>query len=449
MAPASRTLGAGLFFERPLLKMMSKKAITAWCFYDWANSAFATTVMAAMFPPFYRELVLAAGLSGATATAYWGYTTAAALALVAISAPVLGAIADKTGSSKRLLGVFAGAGIILTGAFVFIGEGNWQLASLLFLGANIGFAGSIIFYESLLPFLAPREQMDRISTRGYGLGYAGGGCLLIINVLWVLKPDWFGMSGAGFAVKASFLSVAIWWAVFSLPLFRHVSEPERQVSGIATTGNLLRAGFSSLAKTLREITRYRQVFIFLIAYWIYNDGIGTIIKMATAYGSEIGIGLNDLILALVLVQLIGIPCTLLFGRVAGRIGTKRAILLTLAVYTLISITAFFMQTATHFYGLALMVGTVQGGSQALSRSLFGSMVPRHKSAEFFGFFSTSGKFAGIAGPLLFGVVSQLTGQSRLSILMLVVFFILGALVLCRVDPAAGRAAARAAEAEVQ
>ncbi len=426
--------------------MSASKSINAWCLYDWANSAFATTVLAAMFPPFYRELVIATGRSGATATAYWGYTTAIALALVALAAPALGAMADSSGRRLRWLAGFASGGILLTAAFVTIGDTDWLLASLLFIGANVGFAGSIIFYESLLPFLARGNQLDSISTRAYALGYAGGGILLIINTLWVLKPGWFGMPGSGFAVKASFLSVALWWAVFSLPLLRRVPEPPRLGDRASSSGSAVRAGMANLLATIRDITRYRQVVIFLIAYWLYNDGIGTIIKMATAYGSEMGIELHDLITALVITQVVGVPCALVFGRLAGKIGPKRAVLLALLVYLLISVGAFFMRTAAHFYILATLVGTVQGGAQALSRSLFAVLVPRHKAAEFFGFFSTSGKFAGIAGPLLFAVVSQATGASRLSVLSLSVFFVAGGALLCRVDLTAGEQAAREAEA---
>ncbi len=423
---------------------MRKGAIRAWCLYDWANSAFATTVIAALFPPFFRRVAIEAGLAGSTATAYWGYTTAIALLLIAVAAPILGAIADFTGHKKRYLGCCAGLGILFTAAMALIGAEAWRLAAVVFIGGNLGFAGSIVFYESLLPHLAAGDDIDRISARGYALGYAGGGLLLIINALWLLRPDLWGLPDTAFAVKASFLSVALWWGMFSVPLFRHVPEPEVSLPA-GRTGNPLRGGLARLAETWREVARFRQLLIFLVAFWVYNDGIGTIIKMATAFGDEIGIELTDMILALVLTQLIGIPCTLLLGRLAGRVGARTVVLMALAVYVLICVGGFFMRTATHFFLLAGLVGTVQGGAQALSRSLFGAMVPRHKSAEFFGFFSTSGKFAGIAGPVLFGLVSQLTGQSRLSIVSLIVFFVVGGVLLARVDVAAGKRAARAAE----
>ncbi len=429
---------------------MDRKAVSAWCLYDWANSAFATTVMAAMFPPFFRRVATAGGLAEHTATAYWGYITSAALLCVAIMAPLLGAIADQTAGKKRFLGFLAGLGILCTACFVFIGSQAWHLAALLYIGGNLGFAGSIVFYESLLPHLAHGKDLDRVSSRGYALGYLGGGILLTINVLWVTWPDLFGMPDVTFALKASFLSVAIWWGAFAVPLFRHVPEPAlvTEIRPHSIANNVL-TGLAQLAGTLRRLPRYRQLFLFLAAFWIYNDGIGTIIKMATAYGDEIGIDLTDLVTALVLTQFVGIPCTLLFGSLAGRIGAKRGILLSLGIYALISVGGFFMRSALHFYILALLVGTVQGGSQALSRSLFSSMVPKHMSAEFFGFYSTSSKFAGIFGPLVFGLTSQIAGQSRLGILILVAFFLVGGLVLTRVDVAAGVAAARAVEADAE
>jgi UMF1 family MFS transporter len=421
-----------------------RRTVRAWCLYDWANSAFATTVMAALYPPFFRSLATAAGVSESRATAYWGYTAALALLLVSAGAPVLGAIADFTGTRKRFLALFAGIGIAATAAFTLNGDDTWLLAAALFVTANIGYAGANAFYESLLPSVAGPDELDRVSARGYALGYLGGGILLVVNALWVLKPDLFGMPGTGFAVRASFFSVAIWWGVFSVPILRRVPEPPADhVPGLAQ--NPIAAGIGRLMNTFRDVRRYRQLLLFLLAFWIYNDGISTIIKMATAYGDEIGIELGHMIGALVITQFVGFPCAIAFGGMAERIGPKRSILIGLVVYALICVLGFFMTTPLHFYLLAVMVGTVQGGTQALSRSLFASMVPRHKSAEFFGFFGASGKFAGIFGPLVFGIVAQLTGQSRLSIFALIVFFVVGALVLLRVDERAGAEAARETE----
>ncbi len=422
----------------------NRRAVDAWCMYDWANSAFATTVMAALFPPFFRSLARGAGLGESAATAYWGYTTAVTLAVAAIIGPILGAIADHTGRRKSWTAGFAALGILATAAMPLIGPGAWHLGGWIFVLANLGFSASIVFYESLLPHVAPPGEIDRVSARGYALGYVGGGILLAINAAWVLRPRLFGLSGAGAAVSASFLSVAVWWAVFSVPFLTRVPEPPANPARGATR-YAVREGFVRVAATLREVRRHRQLALFLVAFWVYNDGIGTIIKMATAYGDEIGITLGDMTLALIVTQFVGIPFTFLFGSLAKRIGARTAILWSLAVYVLISIGGYYMRTAAHFYALAFLVGTVQGGSQALSRSLFGAMVPRHRTSEFFGFFSTSSKFAGIVGPLLFGIVSQAAGGSRLSVLSLVVFFVAGGLLLLRVDVDAGRREAAAAE----
>jgi len=269
-----------------------------------------------------------------------------------------------------------------------------------------------------------------------------------VNAVWITRPHAFGLSGPDAAVRVSFLSAAVWWAVFSIPLFRRVAEPAGSAGDDPTAIpasplTLARDGFARVFRTLREVRRHRQLFLFLLAFWLYNDGIGTVIKMATAYGDEIGIALRDMIAALLITQFVGIPCTLLFGRIAGRIGAKRAVLITLAVYVGICAGGYFVRAAWHFYALAIAVGLVQGGAQALSRSVFAAMVPRARAAEFFGFFSTSGKLAGIAGPIVFGIVGQVAGQSRLSVLSLIVFFIVGAAILWRVDVAEG---ARAAEA---
>jgi MFS transporter, UMF1 family len=409
-----------------------RRVVQAWCLYDWASSAFVTTVVVALFPPFFRHLALAAGLSPATATAAWGYVTAAGLLLAALFAPLLGAYADRRGIWKRPLAISAGLGILATAACAGIPNRAWLLAGVLFLVADLGFAGANVLYESLLPRIARPGELNRVSTRGYALGYVGGGCLLLVNLLWVTRPRLVGMPDAGFAVRAAFVSVAIWWAVFSLPLLRAVPDNLGATHAPARDRTSLFDAWRQLRRTAREIGRYRQLLLFLIAFWLYNDGIGTIIKLATAYGDEIGIGLNDMLLALVITQFVGIPCALLFGRLAGRIGARRAILGGLAVYVIIAIGGYFLRTATHFYLLALLVGMVQGGTQALSRSLFARLVPRERSAEFFGFFSTSARLAGLAGPLLFSAVTQWSGQSRLGIVAIVIFFVAGAFLLTRV-----------------
>ena len=409
------------------------RVVRAWCLYDWASSAFVTTVVVALFPPFFRHLAQAAGLAPATATAAWGYVTAAGMLLAALLSPLLGAYAGRRGIWKRPLAISAGLGILATAACAGIPNRAWLLAGVLFLVADLGFAGANVLYESLLPRIGRPGELNRISTRGYALGYVGGGCLLLMNLLWVTRPRLFGMPDADFAVRAAFVSVALWWAIFSLPLLRAVPEnPEATRAPVRERVSLFDA-WRQLRRTAREIGRHGQLLLFLVAFWLYSDGIGTIVKLATAYGDEIGIGLPDMMIALVITQFVGIPCALFFGRLAGWIGTRRAILCGLAVYVLIAIGGYFLRTAAHFYTLALLVGMVQGGTQALSRSLFARLVPRERSAEFFGFFSTSARLAGLAGPLLFSVVTQWSGQSRLGIVAIVIFFVAGAILLARVE----------------
>jgi len=424
-----------------------RKIINSWAMYDWANSAFATTIMAGMFPDFYRGLAKAAGFSEANATAAWAFTAAIYQLIVALLAPVLGAISDHTGGKKWYVAFFAGMGVIGTGLFVVLGGDSYILGSALYIVGAVGFSGANVFYESLLPHIAKKGDIDQVSTRGYALGYVGGGILLVINVLWYMWPDTFFMPDKEFAVRAAFVSVSVWWALFSIPLFRNVPEPP-VVRTVDRAANALNAGFKRLVHTFRKLTSYKQLLLFLVAFWIYNNGIGTIITMAVAYGSEIGIELTDMVIALIITQFVGIPFSFAFGSLAKRISAKRGILLAIGVYTLISIAGYFMKTATHFYILAFMVGTVQGGSQALSRSLYGNMVPKSQSAEFFGFYSTSSKIAGVLGPLLFGVVSKIAGESRLSIVSLIIFFLVGGLLLLRVDVGEGIRVAREEDAEV-
>jgi UMF1 family MFS transporter len=340
-------------------------------------------------------------------------------------------MADHSGAKKRFLAVFAAIGVTFTALLFTIGTGDWLKASAFFIVAYVGFAGSIVFYEAFLPHISVGKDIDRVSSRGYALGYLGGGMLLTLNLVWILKPKTFLMADAEAASRFSFLSVALWWAVFSIPLLRRVPEPAR---GIAIEQvNPVRAGVRRLARTFRDIRRYKELTKFLIAFWLYSDGIGTVIKMATIYGSEIGIGRSALIGALLVVQFIGIPCTILFGALAGRVGAKTAIYLALGIYCFVALGGYFMSEAWHFWLLAFLVAVAQGGAQALSRSVFGRMVPKSKSAEFFGFFSVSSRFAGIFGPLLFAVIGQITGTSRLSIVALLIFFIAGGALLTRVD----------------
>lgn len=428
---------------------LHRRELRAWALYDWANSAFMVTIVTAVFPIYFSS-VAAADLDPAAASFRFAATTAAALSVVALLAPVLGALADVAAAKKKMLGACVGLGATATACMFFIQRGDWVLAACLFAVANIGVTSSVVFADSLLPHVARPDELDRVSTAGYALGYLGGGLLLLVNLAWIQRPDLFGLSGAALASRLSFVSVALWWAGFSIPLFRGVPEPARTLEADERAGrNPVFASIVRLVETLRELRGYRQAFLMLLAFLIYNDGIGTIIRLATTFGTEIGLEQGDLIAAVVLVQFVGVPFAFAFGQLAARIGAKRAIFLSLVVYVVISVLAWGMTTAAEFYVLALLVGMVQGGSQALSRSLFASMVPRHKSAEFFGFFGVFEKFAGIVGPAVFAGMILVTGSSRGAILSIVTFFVVGGLLLSRVDVEEGQRAARRAEADLR
>ena len=413
-----------------------RKIIVSWCLYDWANSAFATTIMAAVLPIFYSS-VAAAELSKTTASSYWGYTNTIAMLIVAFTAPVLGALADHSGIKKKFLAAFAALGILSTAGLVGVGRGDWLLASSLYILGMVGFSGGNNFYDSLLPHVAGDQEIDRISSWGYAMGYLGGGILLVFNLAMILKPQFFGLPNAEWGTRYSFLTVSIWWALFTIPLLKNVSEPP-VVRIAGESANPLRASLQRLSLTFRNLRRHREAFKFLMAFWLYNDGIGTIISMAVIFGAEIHIAQEHLIGSILAVQVVGVPCSILFGRIAGKIGAKNAIFAGLIIYTGISIGGYFLQTALHFWILAIFVGFVQGGTQALSRSLFGTLIPKSRSAEFYSFYDVSSKFAGIIGPAVFGIVGQMTGSSRLSILSLVVFFVVGGLLLITVDVKKGR-----------
>ena len=416
-----------------------KKIIRSWMMYDWANSAFATTIMAAVLPEFYSS-VAGSTLDRTTATSYWGYSNTIAMLIIAVTAPILGAIGDHSAAKKRFLGGFAFVGILATALLIGIGNGMWFYASLLYIFGRVGFGGANIFYDSLLPHVAGSEEIDRVSAEGYAYGYLGGGILLAFNLLMIMKPGFFGIPNAEWGSRISFFTVAIWWAVFSIPIFRNVSEPPAIIARDESLNPVL-AGYQRLKRTFRDVRKFKELIKFLVAFWLYNDGIGTIIIMAVIFGAEIGIGRVHLVGAILMVQFLGIPFTLLFGRLPKKLGTKNSILLALGIYTIIAILGYFLQKPLHFWLLALLVSMVQGGSQALSRSMYGSMTPPSKSAELFGFYNVSSKFAGIIGPALFGIVGQLTGSSRLSIISVIFFFFSGALVLTKVDHTQGIKAA--------
>lgn len=433
---------------------LDRPAVRAWMLYDWANSAMYVVIVTAIFPTFFGA-VAAAGMPAVDATYRFSLATTIGLAIIAVLSPVLGAIADHSAAKKRMLGAFLAFGATAVAAMFFIRQGQWMVAAVLFILANIGVNGSFVFYDSLLPHVARPEEMDRVSTAGYALGYLGGGLFLLACLGIILAPGVFGLpSGEGLTpdqatlpTRITFVLTALWWAGFSLPLFRHVPEPPaRMVDAEEARLGALRASLQRLAQTFRKLRGYREASLLLVAFMIYNDGVGTIIRMAAIYGEEIGITRTTMIAAIALVQFVGVPFAYLFGGLAQRIGTRPAIYIGLATYLGISVLGYFMQSDRDFIVLAVLVGMVQGGVQALSRSLFASMVPRHLSGEFFGFFAVFEKFAGILGPAMFSLAILATGSSRLALLSVVAFFLVGGALLARVNVEAGQLKARSEEA---
>jgi len=429
---------------------LHRPELRAWAMYDWANSAFVLVIITSVFPIYYQQ-VAANGLSKESATSQFGWATTIALTLVALASPFAGALADSLAVRKKILAASIGLGVVATGCMYFIGQGDWLLALILFSLGNIGVSLSFVFYDSFLPHIATAEEIDRVSSAGYAVGYLGSGLLLAANLLLIQQHSIFGIADGATATRVAFLSVAIWWALFSIPLFRTIAEPPRvlQANESATSSAIL-ITIHRLWETLKELRgSYRQASLTLLAMFIYNDGIGTIIRMAAIYAATIGVPQQDVIIAILLVQFVGIPFSFLFGSLAGKIGTKPAIMVGLVVYCAVSVVAYSMTSTLEFYILALLVAIVQGGTQALSRSLFASMVPKHKASEFFGFFSVFDKVSGILGPMIFSLMIIITGSTRTAILSVIAFFIVGAALLSLVKVAAGQQVARNAEARLQ
>ena len=425
---------------------LQRPELRGWALYDWANSAFATSVAVVILPLYFQQ-VAGADLPEGRALVYWGYINSLALLLIAAASPVLGAMADFMGAKKGFLGLFMGLGVAATAGLYFVGEGDWELAAFLFVAGTIGVTASLTFADSLLPHIAREEEVDQVSAAGYALGYVGGGLLLVVHAVMISRPQLFGLADAGAASRVAFLTVAVWWVVFSVPLFRRVPEPPRRIERDETAGsNPVRIGFARLGETFREIRQYRDLSIYLVAYWFFIDGIHSIQALAAIYGADIGIDNSALISAIVVSQFVGIPCTFAFGTLAARIGARHGIYVGLVGYTGITVLAMFITTAWHFFVLAAGVGMLQGGTQALARSIYARMVPKAKSSEFFSFYSVFGKAAGILGPALFALVVSITDTGRIAIASLAVFFIVGMLLLSRVDIERGGRVAREEDA---
>ena len=412
------------------MQLDDKKAIFGWSMYDWANSAFATTIMAGFFPIVFKQF-WSVGADTTVSTARLGLANSIGGITVALSAPILGAIADKGTSKKRFLLFFAYMGAVIACSLYMVSQGNWPMAAMLYVFATVGFSGGNIFYDALITGVSSEKNMDFVSALGFSLGYLGGGILFAVNVWMTLRPETFGFADAGAAVRFSFLSVGVWWAVFSIPLLLFVKEPAigEKKSGI----NMVKAGFAQLRETFQEIRHLKTIFLFLLAYWFYIDGVDTIVRMAVDYGISIGFKSNDLIVALLITQFVGFPSAIGFGLLGGKIGAKRAIFIAIVVYLFVSIWGAFIQSENEFYILAITIGLVQGGIQALSRSYYARIIPVQRSAEYFGFYNMLGKFAAVIGPALMGGVGLLVRSmgyssaiaSRASITSISMLFIVG------------------------
>ena len=414
---------------------LHRPELRAWALYDWANSAFMATILQ-VFPIFFVRTA-AADLAPEIARARFAFFTSAAVILVGFIGPVLGALADRKGNKKGFLAAFLVVGLASTGAMALIQRGQWIFAAVLFVIGNIGVTSTLAFYNSLLPSIARPDEIDRVSTAGYALGYLGGGILLALDLWMIAKPEAFGLADAGAATRLSFLTVTVWWALFSIPLFRRVKEPPLaagQAPGGATLGDAVR----QIAGTLRDLrTRHRDAGLLLLAFLLYNDAVNTIIRMATTFGDEIGIPAPTLLGAILMVQFVAVPFAFLFGTLADRIGAKKAIYVGLFVYVLITIVGYNLRTTAQFLLLAFMVATSQGGIQALSRSLFATLIPKHRAGEMFGFFGVFDRFGGALGAIVFGLVLSATGSSRPAIFALIVFFVAGGFLLSKVNVARG------------
>jgi UMF1 family MFS transporter len=424
-----------------------KKSIYSWALYDWANSAFATTVMAGFFPIFFAQY-WSNPENLSISTFYLGLGNSVASIIVVLLAPILGAIADRGTYKKRFLVFFAFLGVLMTAGLALVSQGMWQIALLTYVIATVGFSGANTFYDSLLPAVSNKDNVDYVSAVGYAFGYIGGGILIVINFLMITYPSFFGFADSVEGIKWSFVSVALWWAIFSIPIVLFVKEPKYHKT--ETTLQTIKSGFKQLKNTFNEIRHLKVVFTFLIAYWLYIDGVDTTVRMAADFGITLGFDSTTIMGALVLVQFIAFFATLLYVKFADKIGIKNAIYFAIAAYMVIIFSGYFVTEGWHFYIIAGMIGCFQGGIQTLSRSLYARIIPENKSAQYFGFFNMWGKFAAVIGPLLMGSVTLILNNTiddhvlsaRIGLQSIMILFILGALVLSRVDISEGEKVAK-------
>lgn len=412
-------------------KFYINKEVFSWALYDWANSVCAVTVMTAFVPVFLTDY-WSLGVDPTITTARLGLANSFTSVLVAFMAPALGVVADRRGHKKLFCFLFMLLGALSAIALAFIGKGDWFLALTVFGLCMIGYNSSLVFYDSMLPSISTKESADHASSVGYSLGYLGGGILFLINILMCTKPQLFGLQDAVEGVKASFISVGVWWMMFSIPMFKNVSEPAFEKETISIWKSLIQNSGATFA-TLRKMSQDRNLFTFLLAYWLYIDGVYTVMTMSVDYGKAINMGNSDMMAALLMVQFIGFPFAILFSSFARFWGCRIPILISIMAYGIAVLLATRMSEAWHFYALAGLIGCTQGGVQALSRSLFSKMTPANCAGEYFGIFNLVGRFAAILGPLLVAMGSYLTGNPRFGLMGLIILFVLGGALLWRVN----------------
>lgn len=438
---------------------MEKKAVWGWAIYDWANSAYVTTVMAGFFPVFFTQY-WSHGADVTVTTARLGFANSIASLIVAIMAPVLGAIADKGSAKKKFMLLFAYLGVLMSIGLFMVRQGQWAMAIFVYAMGIIGFSGANVFYDSLLPSVADEDNIDYVSSFGFSMGYLGGGLLFLVNVLMTLMPQKFGLPDAAAAVRVSFLTVAVWWGLFTIFTIAWVKEA-KTTSPSAAGETVIQAGFRQLGGTFKKLRHMKVVLLFLLAYWFYIDGVDTIIRMAVNYGLSLGFESSDLIVALLIVQFVGFPAALAYGKLGAKWGVRKAIYLGIAIYMAVTVYGTMMTEKHEFYILAVVIGLVQGGLQALSRSYYSRLIPKDKAAEFYGFYNMLGKFAVIMGPALMAIVGLIArrmmmppspteqqllviGQtaSRWSIGSILILFAIGAVLFYFVDEEKGREQAK-------
>lgn len=412
-------------------QLLRDPRVLSWALYDWGNSAYATTVMAGFFPIFFKQY-WSVGTSAVESSAKLGYANSVSSFILGALSPLLGALADRSRGRKKLLFMFTFLGAISTSSLYFIAQGEWAIAAFFYVLSSLGFFGAQSFYDALLTAVAAPKDMDKVSGLGYGLGYLGGGVLFAVNVAMTLKPQLFGLANAAQAVQVSFLMVGVWWLCFTVPLLWKVDEPPATGPAVSLA-TLARDSLKEVVRTFKSLREVRMAFLFLIAYFFYIDGVNTVIKMAVDYGMALGFKSDSLIAALLLVQFIGFPAAIAFSAIASKFGAKFALNLAIITYAIVTIAATQLQYEWHFYGLAAAIGLVQGGIQALSRSVFGQLIPEEKSGEFFGFFNMLGRFSSVLGPLLMAISGLVSDSPRVAMLSLLLLFVVGFVLLQRVQ----------------